>query len=213
MRGSAGERRGRLVGMKLRSILVLPGFLIVAACSTSSPKASDARVQPAVASSAASADASLVASAAQFVAASTGIRPDNALVFHTTREKAATVVDASDAGRPAGAPATVILFSGHFIDHDARVPPGSNAVVAGDEISLVYDESGQSTDFGVEPKPVDTSAMGNGTRVSVAGPSADDARFSQPIRDYRSPGPAPSTCPLHETTSGGWACLIPVGSK
>jgi hypothetical protein len=62
---------------------------------------------------------------------------------------------------------TVILFSGTFTDHAARVPPGSTAVITGTEISLVYDKNGTSTDYGVETKPVDTSALGNPTTVTV----------------------------------------------
>ncbi len=112
-------------------------------------------------------EARLVASAAQVVASRTGVRPSSGLVFHTTRANAATTVDASVTGRPAAAPVTVILFSGTFTDHAAHVPPGSKAVVTGTEISLVYDENGMSTDYGVETKPVDTAALGDGSTVTL----------------------------------------------
>ena len=118
-------------------------------------------------SAAARASASLVTSAAQVVASRTGVHPASARVFHTTRANAATAVDASATGRSADAPVTVILFSGAFTDHAARVPPGSKAIVTGTEISLVYDENGKSTDYGVEKKPVDTSALGDGETVPV----------------------------------------------
>jgi hypothetical protein len=112
------------------------------------------------------ASASLATSAADVVAARTGVHPVSAVVFHTTRAKAATAVDASTGGRAANAPVTVILFSGTFTDHAARVPPASKEVT-GTEISLVYDENGESTDYGVETKPVDTSALGDGKTVAV----------------------------------------------
>jgi hypothetical protein len=151
---------------KRRSRVTISALAAIGAASVVVLPACNATTAHLAAGAQSTSDQTIATSAADVVLTRTGTHPKAAVLFHTTRAEAAKAVDANAVGMPASDPVTVVVFTGDFVDHQAKRPRGSTVSISGKAISVVYDSSGVNTDYGIGDVP-DTSALGKPTTVNV----------------------------------------------
>jgi hypothetical protein len=127
---------------------------------------------------ASAADSALVAKEASIVQIRTGVLPNSGDVYHTSREVASQVVDASSVGYDPSEAVTVVVFTGQFTDNSARIPKGA-AAPTGTTITFVSDAgTGTGTDYGIGDAPQNLGTMGAPVAVPVQPSSSATSQSS-----------------------------------
>jgi hypothetical protein len=86
--------------------------------------------------------------------------PTSAQWALTTERAAAPLVGLTSATAPDNAPEYVVVMIGHFVDNNAFMPSGASAP-RGTCVTFTVDPSSHVIrDFGIAPRPLDTSSVG-----------------------------------------------------
>ncbi len=94
--------------------------------------------------------------------------PSTAEVVATTRGQALTLTEGAADNLDSTAPVYVVQLTGKFTGYDAKVPSDAPLPVGG-ALTFIFDPaSGQVTDWGIPPQPLDLSALGQVSTFPVS---------------------------------------------